>query len=114
MKKFFLILALVIFSTGMIGQTVNSVEPVTDCHKKDEHKNVFPNPFTDKLTIKYDQTYGEIEITATIRHLFTNELVYEGVFKNESTLQTGDWKKGFYVIFLKHYRGTEKIKVYKE
>jgi len=119
MKKFFLILGLIIFNMGMIAQTVDSLGSVfKDCHWKNEQKVVFPNPFSDKLVIKYDRTiYGEIETSATIRYLFTNELVYEGVFKNEVTLQTSDWKKGFYVVFIQHIdpkRGTEKIKIYKE
>ncbi len=109
MKKFFLILVLVIFSMGMIGQTVDSVEITRDLLKKVEQKAVYPNPFMDKLNIKYDQTaYGEIELTATIRNLFNNQLMYEGKFKNEITLQVDDWGKGFYVVLIEHYRGSEK------
>lgn len=73
----------------------------------------YPNPFEDKLYINFDKELcGEIEVTVTIRDLFSGKVVYEKKFMNQQTIETTNWSRGMYAVHISHYRGWQLSKAW--
>jgi len=94
----------------------NSVDSTdsTECDRQDvKVSSCYPNPFEGKLYINFDkELYGEVEVTVTIRDLFSGKVVYEKKFMNQQTIETTNWARGMYAIYISHYRGWQLNKAW--
>jgi hypothetical protein len=71
--------------------------------------NVYPNPFTEQLTIKSDQNI----VSFTLRDTQGKIIVQEAPFKTELQVQTTELTNGIYFLEIKTDLSTQILKLVK-
>lgn len=77
--------------------------------------HVCPNPFQEKLMISLSkESCNETEASVKIYDLFSGKCIFESKFQNRLEIQTPDWRKGLFAIYISHDRDIKVIKAFKD
>lgn len=101
--------------TCVTAKVVVNVTGITSVHELSETEaNVFPNPFTNQLTVYCLQSITEQPTTLSVYNESGQEVFTERLLTTNSSLQTSNWASGIYFLKISSDKGIAVKKIVKE